>query len=106
MFDLGAHLEAAITLADADVRASDPRDYAEFQTSLKELRARIAAVGEAAEIARMRPLLDGNEVMDLLGIEPGPRVGEALDFLLDQQIEGSITTREQAVAAVKERFGE
>ncbi len=53
----------------------------------------------------MRPLLDGNEVMDLLGLEPGPRVGEVLDFLLDQQIEGTITTREEAVAAVRERFG-
>jgi hypothetical protein len=32
-------------------------------------------------------------------------VGEALDFLLDQQIEGNITTREQAVASVREKFG-
>ena len=61
-------------------------------------------VGEAAEIARMKPLLDGREIMQLLGIEPGPRVGEVLAFLLDQQIEGNIGTREQAVAVVKEHF--
>jgi poly(A) polymerase len=105
MFDLGEHLEAAIALADADVRASDPSDYPGFREGLKELRARIGSVGEAAEIARMRPLLDGHEIMELLDIQPGPRVGEALDFLLDQQIEGNITTREQAVASVREKFG-
>jgi poly(A) polymerase len=54
----------------------------------------------------MRPLLNGEEVMALLGTGPGPRVGEVLRFLLDEQIEGRITTREQAEGAVRERFGE
>jgi len=105
MFDLGDQLAAALTLADADVRASDPLDYAEFQARIEELRARISTVGEAAEMARMKPLLNGNEVMSLLGIAPGPRVGEVLRFLLDQQIEGTISTIEQAEAAVQRQFG-
>lgn len=105
MFDLGDQLEAALTLADADVRASDPLDYAEFQARIEELRARIRAVGEAAEMARMKPLLNGNEVMSLLGIDPGPRVGEVLRYLLDEQIEGTITTKEQAEATVRRQFG-
>ncbi|UCC68556.1 MAG: HD domain-containing protein [Armatimonadota bacterium] len=104
MFDLGDQLEAAIAVAEADVKASDPSDYPEFNQRLEELRARIAEVGEAAELARMKPLLNGEEVMELLGIAPGPRVGEVLDFLLDQQIEGNITSREQAVTAVREQF--
>jgi len=104
MFDLGDQLEPAIALAEADVRASDPADYPEFDQRLAQLRSRIQEVGEAAELARMKPLLNGEEVMELLGIEPGPRVGEVLQFLLDQQIEGTITTREEAVAAVRDRF--
>jgi poly(A) polymerase len=106
ILDLGDQLDPAIGLADADVRASDPADYSGFKERLAEFRKRVEEVGEAAELARMRPLLDGNAVMDLLGLEPGPRVGEVLDFLLDQQIEGSISTREEAVAAVRQRFGE
>ena len=105
MFDLGDQLEAAMALADADVRASDPSDYPEFQQRLRELRSRVAQVGEAAEMARMKPLLDGQEVMALLGLEPGPRVGEALQFLLDQQIEGKVTTRQEAEEAVRVWFG-
>lgn len=104
MYDLGGDLERALQLAEADVRASDPVDYPEFQESLRALRSRIESIGEAAEIAEMKPLLDGNEVMELLGIEPGPEVGEVLDFLLDQQLEGTVTTREEAAAAVRRRF--
>ena len=105
MYELGDQFEAAMALAEADVRASDPFDYPEFQDRLQELRGRVRAIGEAAELARMKPLLNGDEVMALLGIQPGPRVGEVLRFLLDEQIEGRITTREQAEAAVRERFG-
>jgi poly(A) polymerase len=105
MFDLGAELEGAITLAEADVQASDPRDYEEFERRLDELRARVRQVGEAAELARIKPLLNGGEVMALLGIGPGPLVGKALRFLLDEQIDGRITTREEATEAMRRRFG-
>jgi poly(A) polymerase len=105
MFDLGDQLEAALVLAQADVAASDPYDQEQFEALLQELRSRTQEIGEAAEIARMKPLLTGDEVMAMLGLEPGPRVGEVLDFLLDEQIEDRITTREEAEAAVRERFG-
>jgi len=105
MFDLGEQLEEAVALAEADVRASDPSDYPEFEQRLDELRARVHRIGEAAELAKMKPLLNGDEVMELLGIEPGPRVGEVLHYLLDQQIDGTITTRDQAAASIRARFG-
>jgi poly(A) polymerase len=105
MFDLGDQLGSAIALAEADVAASDPRDREEFEARLQELRSRIEEIGEAAEIAQMKPLLSGDEVMELLGLEPGPRVGEILDFLLEEQIEGRIATREEAEAAVRDKFG-
>ena len=54
----------------------------------------------------MKPLLNGDEVMSLLSLPPGPKVGEVLDFLLDQQVEGAIGTREEAIEALRERFGQ
>jgi len=71
---------------------------------MAELRRRIEEAGVAQEIARMKPLLTGEEVMALLGIEPGPRVGEVLRFLLEGQIEGRIGTREEAEEAVRTEF--
>ncbi len=103
MYDLGDQLEQLIELAEADVQASDPVDWPEFQARVAELRDRIRRIGEASEIAKMRPLLNGDEVMELLGIGPGPKVGEVLSFLLDEQLEGRITTRQQAIDAVRRR---
>jgi poly(A) polymerase len=104
MYELGEQMEPAIALAEADVRASEPVDWPEFEGRLRELRSRMQQIGEAAEIAKMRPLLNGDEVMELLGIGPGPKVGEVLDFLLEEQLEGRIATKEEATEAVRGRF--
>jgi poly(A) polymerase len=104
MYDLGEDLEAAFQLARADIKASKLIPGSRYVRRLGELDKRIRAQGEAAELARMRPLLRGEEVMALLGVGPGPRIGEVHRFLLNEQIEGRIRTREEAEAAVRERF--
>lgn len=43
-------------------------------------------------------LLDGNEVMKLLGLKPGPQVGEWLERLREAQAEGKLSTRAEALA--------
>jgi len=104
VYDLGEHLEAAIELAQADIKATRPEGESEFAPLLAELQARIQELGEAAAFAHMRPLLDGHEVMALLGLPPGPKVGEVHRFLLNEQIEGRLRTKEEAREAVRLRF--
>ena len=59
------------------------------------LEARIASLQEQEELDAIRPDLDGQAVMDLLGIPPGRAVGEALRFLLDARMEeGPLGTEE------------
>ena len=106
MFELGEDLEAAMALSVADVRASDPSDYGGFVARLNELEARMAEVGRAQELVEMRPLLNGEEIMVLLGIAPGPRVGEVIRHLMDRQVEGDIATKEEATREVLARFGD
>jgi len=62
---------------------------------MDELEARIAELREKEELAKIRPALDGNAVMRILGVPPGPVVGEALAFLLDLRLdEGEISEAE------------
>jgi poly(A) polymerase len=42
------------------------------------------------------PLLTGQDVMTLLNLGPGPRVGEALTFIKEAEAVGDVTTREEA----------
>ena len=54
----------------------------ELQHHVDDLEQRIKALAEAERQAAERPMLDGNAVMQQLGIGPGRQVGEALAFLL------------------------
>jgi poly(A) polymerase len=47
-----------------------------------------------------KPLLSGEEIMDILGIAPGERVGEVLQALEEKQIHQQITTKKEALAFV------
>jgi poly(A) polymerase len=63
---------------------------------MDELETRIAELREREELDAMRPDLDGNQVMALIGIPPGPRVGDALEFLLELRIEEGPLGEEEA----------
>jgi poly(A) polymerase len=69
---------------------------------MDELEARIAALREQEELDAIRPPLDGRQVMAFLGIEPGPLVGEALDFLLEARLDQGPITEDDACARLAE----
>ena len=48
----------------------------------------------------MRPPIDGRRVMEHLGLEPGPIVGEALDHLMELRMENGPMTEDEAIAAL------
>ena len=64
-------------------------------------RNALADMGE--ERARPVPLLDGNDLIEL-GMEPGPLFGMILRAVEDQQLDGTLTTRDQALEFVKSRW--
>ena len=49
-----------------------------------------ARAGAAEELAAIRPELDGNEVIEHLGIDPGRVVGEAMKFLMEIRLEEGV----------------
>ena len=59
-----------------------------------------AALAEQEELAAIRPDLDGQQIMDELGIEPGPVVGEAYRFLMDLRMEKGPVGEEMAREAL------
>jgi tRNA nucleotidyltransferase/poly(A) polymerase len=53
------------------------------------------------EVVEPPQLVDGNELMELLSLKPGPIIGRLLDRLREAQVTGEVTTRTQAVAALQ-----
>jgi len=68
--------------------------YEFFRNALEEM---------GAEQARPLPLIDGNDLIEL-GMEPGPLFGLILRAVEDQQLDGTITTRDEALEFVRRRW--
>jgi poly(A) polymerase len=85
--DAGPLLDRLNQLSRADVTTRNERRAAKFQALQDDLEERIARLAEQENLEALRPPLDGKQVMDRLGIEPGPLVGEALEFLMEQRLE-------------------
>jgi poly(A) polymerase len=66
-----------------------------------ELEERIARLEAEEELASIRPPLDGRQVMELLGIPPGPLVGKALAHLLELRLDRGPMSEEEAVEALR-----
>ncbi len=56
------------------------------------------------ETVKPSRLIDGNAIMDLLNIQPGPTVGRILDAVIEAQVSGEATTREEALHLAREIY--
>jgi len=85
--DAGDQLERLHILTRADVTTRNQRKADRLAFAYDDLEDRIAAIAEAEGVAAVRPDLDGAAIMALLGLKPGPEVGEAYRFLLELRLD-------------------
>ncbi|WP_350348368.1 CCA tRNA nucleotidyltransferase [Agromyces sp. G08B096] len=108
--DAGDQLERLHILARADVTTRNRRKADMLSFAYDDLEERIAVLAEEEELAAVRPELDGAEIMRLLGISPGPVVGEAYRFLLELRLDegpiGEDAARERLLAWWAARGGD
>ena len=94
--DAGELLERLNQLTRADVTTGNPRKAARIQARMDELEERIVALKEQEELDKLRPPIDGNQIMRHLDLDPGPLVGEAWEHLLEERIERGPMSEEAA----------
>lgn len=98
--DAGPLLERLHRLTRSDVTTRNQRKADRLAFAYDDLEQRIAALAEKEELASIRPDLDGAAIMKLLGISPGPVVGRAYKFLLEERMEHGPQDAAQAEAAL------
>ena len=85
--DAGDQLERLHILTRADVTTRNVRKADRLSFAYDDLEERIAAIAQAEGIAAVRPDLDGEQIMAILGISPGREVGEAYRLLLELRLD-------------------
>lgn len=94
--DAGGVLEQLHILTRADVTTQNRRKAERLAHAYDDIEARIAQLAEEEELASMRPELDGEAIMQLLGIGPGPLVGKAVNYLLEVRLDEGLIGTEAA----------
>jgi poly(A) polymerase len=100
--DAGPLLDRLHRLTRSDCTTRNARKAASLASAYDSLEQRIAELAEQEDLASIRPDLDGNEIMAVLGLPPGRAVGEAYRHLLSLRMDRGPMPRDEAIAALWE----
>jgi poly(A) polymerase len=99
--DAGDELERLHILTRADCTTRNRRKAERLRRTYDDLEERIARLSEEEELASLRPDLDGNQIMGILGIGPGREVGEAYAHLLELRMDRGPLAPDEAEAELR-----
>jgi poly(A) polymerase len=104
--DAGDLLDLLNELTRCDCTTRNANKARALARRMDELEERIAVLGEQEELAAMRPDLSGTQVMELLGVSPGPVVGQALAFLMELRLDEGPLGEDEAAARLRQWWSE
>jgi poly(A) polymerase len=104
--DAGPLLERLNELTRCDCTTRNQQKAQELARRMDQLEARIAHLRQQEELDAIRPDLDGNQIMEHLGLAPGPLVGQARQFLLDLRLDEGPLDQEEAYRRLDEWWTE
>ena len=96
--DAGPLLTRLHALTRADCTTRNAKKAARLAATYDALEARIEVLREQEELDKIRPELDGGEIMRILGLTPGPLVGKAWNFLRELRLSEGMVGPERATA--------
>jgi poly(A) polymerase len=94
--DAGPLLARLHVLTRADCTTRNEAKALRLKRAYDDLERRIKALSAQEELDKIRPDLNGTEIMEVLGIPPGPPVGQAKRFLLELRMEHGPLGRDRA----------
>ena len=94
--DAGELLQLLHVLTRADCTTRNQKKAEQLATNYDHLESRISALMEEEELLKIRPDLDGHQIMEILNVPAGPLVGKAYEFLLELRIEEGPLGEERA----------
>ncbi|MGH8892508.1 MAG: CCA tRNA nucleotidyltransferase [Actinomycetes bacterium] len=99
--DAGPLLDRLHKLTRSDCTTRNRRKAEQLRRTYDHLEERIALLREQEELDAIRPDLDGNAIMEILGIPPGPLVGKAWRHLKEVRLERGPLSHDEAVAELR-----
>ena len=104
--DAGHLYERLNRLTRADATTQNRRKAMVFASAMDEMEDRVRELKKKEDFDAIRPDINGNEIMDLLRLEPGPMIGKAYRHMLDYRLDNGPVDHDVAVAELKRWYSE
>ena len=104
--DAGHLYERLNRLTRADATTQNKRKAMIFSQAMDEMEERVRELKKKEDFDAIRPDLDGNEIMELLGLEPGPMIGRAYKHMLEYRLDNGPVDHDVAVEELKRWYAE
>jgi poly(A) polymerase len=99
--DAGPLLERLHRLTRADCTTRNQRRARRLSQAYDDLEVRIDRLLEQEELGKVRPELDGHEIAEVLGITPGPELGQAYTYLLSVRLDEGVIGKDAAAERLR-----
>ena len=108
MVEAGDDIEDLMLLCRCDITSKNPNKVKQFLQNFDRVEQRMKEVEEKDRLRRFKPAMTGNDIMKILGIPPGPLVGQIKQAVVDAILDGRIPNEYAAcydyLMQIKDRF--
>jgi len=108
MGEKSVHWLDVFNLATADAYSKgleiDPAVVERYKALEGQLQSALASLKPVDPRANIKPILDGNEIMQILNIKPGPKMKEIMNFVKELRDDNPDITKEQATQMIKDKY--
>lgn len=96
LYEAGEEIDDLMTLCRADITSKNPKLVSQVKGNYERVAQKMKEVEEKDRMRRWRPALDGEEIMQVCGIEPGRMVGHLKQAVVDAILDGKIPNEHAA----------